>query len=105
VGLNLRIGVLDLRLLSRGLRIPEIDVQALDLLDPQADGLTGRAKIVVAVGIQTRAPGAELLDLGLIQTIAQRSPLGSRSQCTTAPRQEKRPQARCNASRRVRQEL
>jgi hypothetical protein len=76
VGLNLRIGVLDLRLLTRGLRIPEIDVKALDLLDQQEDGLTGRAKIVVAVRIQTRAPGAELLDLGLIQTIAQRSPSG-----------------------------
>jgi len=76
VGLNLRTGVLDLPFLARRLRIPEIDVKTLDLLDQQEDRLSGRPKIVIAVGMETRAPGAELLDLGLVQTIAQRSPSG-----------------------------
>lgn len=74
VRLTLCLRWLDLTFLARRFRIPEIDVKALDLFDQQEDGLTGRAKIVVAVGIQTRAPGPELLDLRLIQTIAQRSP-------------------------------
>ena len=76
VGLNLRTGVLDLPFLARRLRIPEIDVKTLDLFDQQEDRLSGRPKIVIAVGMETRAPGAELLDLGLVQTIAQRSPSG-----------------------------
>ena len=72
--LTLRFGRFDLTFLARRFRVPEIDVKELDLFDQQEDGLSGRAKIVVAVGIETRTPRAELLDLRLIQTIAQRSP-------------------------------
>jgi hypothetical protein len=52
---------------------PQIDVQTLDLFDQQQNRLSGRAKLVTAVDKKTRAPGAELLDLALVQTIAQRS--------------------------------
>ena len=60
-------------LLLRRLRVPQVDVQTLDLFDQQENRLSGRAKLVIAVGKKTGAPGAELLDLALIQTIAQRS--------------------------------
>ena len=84
MGLDFRVRLLQPTSLVRRLRVPEIDVKAFDLFDQQEDGLSGRAKIVIAIGIKTRAPGAELLDLGLVQTIAQRSPLGSGAQSTTA---------------------
>lgn len=58
--------------LSR-LRVPEIDVKALDLFDQQENRLAGRAKIVAAVGSKTRAPRSELVDLALVQTVGQRS--------------------------------
>ena len=74
VTLKLRIGIPEVTLLGRRFRIPEIDVQAFDLFDQQEDCFSRSAKVVISVGIETRAPGAELLDLGLIQTIAQRSP-------------------------------
>ena len=76
MGLDFRVRLLQPTSLVRRLRVPEIDVKAFDLFDQQEDGLSGRAKIVIAIGIKTRAPGAELLDLGLVQTIAQRSPSG-----------------------------
>jgi hypothetical protein len=79
LGLNLRLDVFDLGFLARRFRIPEIDVKTLDLFNEQEDRLSRRAKVVIAVRIETCAPRAELLDLGLVQTIAQRSPLGSGS--------------------------
>jgi hypothetical protein len=60
-------------LLLRGLRVPQVDVQTLDLFDQQENRFSGRAKLVIAVGKKTRAPEAELLDLALVQTIGQRS--------------------------------
>jgi hypothetical protein len=74
MSLHLALKRVHLGRLAGGFRVPQIDVKALDLLDQQENRLSGRAKIVIAVGIETRAPRAELLDLGLIQTIAQRSP-------------------------------
>ena len=59
-------------LLVGRLRVPQIYVKALDLFDQQEDCLSGRAKIVIAIGEQPRAPCSELLDLGLVQTLAQR---------------------------------
>jgi hypothetical protein len=69
-------GLIRLVLLLWRLRVPQVDVKALDLFDQQENCLSGRAeiRIAVAVGQETRTPGAELLDLPLIQTIAQRSP-------------------------------
>jgi hypothetical protein len=58
---------------QRRLHVPQVDVQALDLFDQQENRLSGRAKLLIAVRKETRAPGAELLDLALVQTIAQRS--------------------------------
>ena len=62
-----------LALLLRGLRVPQVDVETLDLFDQQENRLSGRAKLLIAARKKTRAPGAELLDLALVQTIAQRS--------------------------------
>ena len=78
------ISVIRLVLLLRRLRAPEVDVQALDLFDQQENRFSGRAKLVIAVADKTRAPGAELLDLVLVQTIAQRSTSQGLGQCTTA---------------------
>ena len=47
-------------------------MQTLDLFDQQQNGFSGRAKIVIVVRMKTRAPGAKLLDLALVQPIAQR---------------------------------
>jgi hypothetical protein len=68
------ITLLRLILFLRRLRVPEIDVQALDLFDQQENRLAGRAQIVAAVRSKTRAPRSELVDLALVQTIVQRSP-------------------------------
>ena len=61
-------------LFLRGLRVPEINVQPLDLFDQHENRLAGRAKIVAAVGSKTRSPRSELVDLALVQTIVQRFP-------------------------------
>jgi hypothetical protein len=71
VDLALRIGVFRPALLVRRFCVPEIDVKAFDLLDQQENCLSGRTKIVIAIGKKTRTPGAELLDFGLVQPIAQ----------------------------------
>jgi hypothetical protein len=67
------ISLIRLALLLRRLRVPQVDVQTLDLFDQQENRLSRRAKLLIAVRKKTRAPGAELLDLALVQTIAQRS--------------------------------
>jgi hypothetical protein len=67
------ISLIRLALLLRRLRVPQVDVQTLDLFDQQENRLSGRAKLLIVAGRKTRAPGAELLDLALVQTIAQRS--------------------------------
>jgi len=46
-------------------------MQTLDLFDQQQNRFSGRAKIVIAVGTKTCAPGAKQLDLALVQPIAQ----------------------------------
>jgi hypothetical protein len=46
-------------------------MQMLDLVDQQQNRLPGCAKIVIAIGIKTCAPRAKLLDLALVQPIAQ----------------------------------
>ena len=66
------------------LRAPQVDVQTLDLFDQQENRLSGRAKLLIAARKKTRAPGAELLDLALVQTIGQRSVPQGLEQCTTA---------------------
>ena len=77
------ISLIRLALLLRRLRVPQVDVQTLDLFDQQENRLSGRAKLLVAARKKTRAPGAELLDLALVQTIAQRSVHQGLGQCTT----------------------
>jgi hypothetical protein len=49
-------------------------MQTLDLFDQQQNRFAARAKIVIAIGIKTRPPGAKLLDLALVQPIAQGRP-------------------------------
>ncbi|MDP9222497.1 MAG: hypothetical protein M3P18_01310 [Actinomycetota bacterium] len=44
-----------LLLLLRRLRVPQVDVQTLDLFDQQENRLSGRAKLEIAVGKKTRA--------------------------------------------------
>jgi hypothetical protein len=61
-------------LLPRRLRIPQIDMKTLDLLDQHENRFTGRAEIVAAVRHQTRAPGSKLVDLALVQALVQMSP-------------------------------
>ena len=75
--------LLRLTLLLRRLRAPQVDVQTLDLFDQQENRLSGRAKLLIAARIETRAPGAKLLDLRLVQPIAQRSVHQGLEQCTT----------------------
>jgi hypothetical protein len=72
-----------IRLPLRRLRVPQVDVQPLDLFDQQENRLSGRAKLLIAARKKPRAPGAELLDLALVQTIAQRSVHQGLEQCTT----------------------
>jgi hypothetical protein len=60
------ISLIRLVVLLRRLRVPQVDVQTLDLLDQQENRLSGRAKLRIATGRKTRAPSAELLDLGLV---------------------------------------
>jgi hypothetical protein len=69
-----RIGRRRLSLLVRRLRVPQVDMQTLDLFDQQQNRFSGRAKIVTAIGMKTRAPGAKLLDLALVQPIVQARP-------------------------------
>jgi len=78
------ISLFRLVMLLRRLRVPQVDVQTLDLLDQQENRLSGRAKLRIAAGRKTRAPSAELLDLALVQTIGQRSVHQGLEQCTAA---------------------
>ena len=71
--LTIPISLIRLTLLLRRLRAPQVDVQTLDLLDQQENRFSGRAKLLIAARKKALAPGAELLDLVLVQTIAQRS--------------------------------
>jgi hypothetical protein len=66
------ISLIRLALLVSRLCAPQVDVQTLDLFDQQENRLSGRAKLLIVARKKTRAPGAELLDLALVQTIAQR---------------------------------
>ena len=77
------ISLIRLVMLLRRLRVPQVDVQTLDLFDQQENRLSGRAKLLIAAVNKTRAPGAELFDLALFQTIAQRSAHQGLGQCTT----------------------
>jgi hypothetical protein len=79
VDLNIRIGLLHDLVRLRGFRGPEVDVKTLDLFDEHENCLPGCAQIVIATRSKTRAPRAELVDLALVQTIAQRSPCLRRS--------------------------
>jgi hypothetical protein len=86
VFLNLPIAISLIRLvmLLRRLRVPQVDMQKLDLFDQQENRFSGRAKLLIADVNKTRAPGAELFDLALVQTIAQRSVHQGLGQSTTA---------------------
>jgi hypothetical protein len=77
------ISLIRLVLLLRRLRVPQVDVQTLDLLDQQENRFSGGAKLLIAAVDKTRTPGAELFDLALVQTIAQRSVHQGPGQCTT----------------------
>ena len=77
------ISLIRLALLLRRLRVPEVNVQTLDLFDQQENRLSGRAKLLIAARKKTRAPRAELLDLVLVQTIGQRSIHQGLEQSTT----------------------
>jgi hypothetical protein len=61
-----------------------VDVQTLDRFDQQENCFSGRAKLLIADVNKTRAPGAELFDLALVQTIAQRSVHQGLGRSTTA---------------------
>ena len=78
------IRLIRLVMLLRRLRVPQVDVQTLDLFDQQENCFSGRAKLLIADVDKTRAPGAELFDLALVQTIAQRSVHQGLGQSTTA---------------------
>ena len=78
------VGLIRVALLLRRLRGPQVNVQTLDLFDQQENRLSGRAKLLIAARKKTRAPGTELLDLALVQTIGQRSVHQGLEQCTTA---------------------
>jgi hypothetical protein len=54
-------------------RVPQVDVQALDLFDQHEDRSPGCTEIFAASGSKTRAPSAGLFNLALVQTIAQKS--------------------------------
>jgi hypothetical protein len=77
------ISLIRLVMLLRRLRVPQVDVQTLDLFDQQENRFSGRAKLLIAAVNKTRAPGAKLFDLALIQTIAQRSVHQGVAQFTT----------------------
>ena len=64
--MTIPINLIRLVILLRRLRVPQVDVQTLDLFDQQENCFSGRAKLVIAVGKKTGAPGAELLDLALV---------------------------------------
>ena len=72
VDLNIRIGLLRDLVLLRGFRSPEVDVKTLDLFDQHENCFSGCAQIVITTRRKARAPRAELVDLALVQTIAQR---------------------------------
>jgi hypothetical protein len=78
------ISLIRLVMLLRRLRVPQVDVQKLDLFDQQENRFSGRAKLLIAAVNKTRAPGTELFNLALVQTIAQRSSHQGLGQCTTA---------------------
>ena len=78
------VSLIRLVVLLRRLRVPQVNVQTLDLFDQQENRLSGRAKLLIAARKKTRAPSAELLDLALVQTIGQRSVHQGLEQCTTA---------------------
>jgi hypothetical protein len=67
------ISLIRLVMLLRRLHAPQVDVQTLDLFDQQENRFSGRAKLLIAAVNKTRAPGAQLFDLALVQSIAQRS--------------------------------
>jgi hypothetical protein len=75
VDATVHISLSRLILLLRGLRVPQVDVQTLDLFDQQENRFSGGAKLEIAVCNKTRAPETELLDLALVKTISQRSPV------------------------------
>jgi len=58
-------------LFGHRLRIPQVDVQPLDLFDQQENRLSGRAKLMILLAGETGSPATELLDLVLVQTPAQ----------------------------------
>jgi len=60
------ISLVRLVMLLRRLRVPQVDVQTLDLFDQQENRFSGRAKLLIATVDKTRAPGAELFDLALV---------------------------------------
>ena len=60
------ISLVRLVMLLRRLRVPQVDVQTLDLFDQQENRFSGRAKLLNATVDKTRAPGAELFDLALV---------------------------------------
>ena len=77
------ISLIRLIMLLRRLLVPQVDVQTLDLFDQQENRFSGRAKLLIAAVNKTRAPGAQLFDLALVQSIAQRSVRQGLRQCTT----------------------
>ena len=82
--MTIPINLVRLVILLRRLRVPQVDVQTLDLFDQQENRFSGRAKLLIADVNKTRAPGAELFDLAFVQTIAQRSVHQGLGKCTTA---------------------
>lgn len=74
VDLKIRIGLLHDLVLMRGFRGPEVDVKTLDFFDQHENCFSGCAQIVITTRSKARAPRAKLVDLALVQTIAQRSP-------------------------------
>ena len=82
--MTIPINLVRLVILLRRLRVPQVDVQTLNLFDQQENCFSGRAKLLIADVDKTRAPGAELFDLALVQTIAQRSVHQGLGQSTTA---------------------
>jgi hypothetical protein len=64
--MTVSISLIRLVMLLRRLRVPQVDVQTLDLFDQQENCSSGRAKLLIADVNKTGAPGAELFDLALV---------------------------------------
>ena len=58
-------------------RVPQVDVEQLDLLDQEEDRAAGGPDLVPAIGQQTLAPCPQNLELVFVEPLRRQSLLGS----------------------------